>query len=185
MADVNILIGKRPPEIGMVKLSLAESEQHQFSSRVTQFPVEDGSAMSDHIQNEPDKLTLQGFVTNSPISTLDTSGPGTGENAFEALERIHRTREPVKVFTTLKEYTDMAMSEFSVPKNSQTGETLRFSASFVKIKKVSSEVVQVANLKTGSKDAASPKKDVGKQNTKEPDATKKSWLASLATAVGG
>ena len=180
-----VLIGKRPPEIGLVKLSLSVQEQHQFGSKVTQFPVEDGSVMSDHIQNEPDKLTLQGFVTDSPISTLDTSGPGNGETAFEALERIHRTREPVRVFTTLKEYQDMAMERFSVPKNSQTGETLRFTASFVKIRKVSSLTVQVADIKAGDKDGASNTKNAGKQNTSEPNARKRSWLASLAGSFAG
>jgi hypothetical protein len=184
MADLNVLIGKRPPEIGMVKLSLSLSEQHSFASKVTQFPVEDGSQMSDHIINQPDKLTIQGFVTNSPISTLDTSGPGNGESAFEALERIHRTREPVRVFTTLKEYEDMAMESFNVPKNATTGETLRFTAVFIKIRKVTSGIVEVADLKADVADTASTTKDAGKQNTTATSARKKSWLTSL-TGFGG
>lgn len=184
--SVNVLMGKRPPEIGMVKLSLAESETHEFASKVTQFPVEDGSNMSDHILNAPDKLTINGFVTNSPISTLDTSGPGTGESAFEALQRIHRTREPVRVFTTLKEYEDMALERLSIPKNANTGETLRFTASFVHIRKVSSAIVEVTALKADAGDSASTTKDAGKQSTKKvseekEEDVKTSWAGLLAS----
>jgi hypothetical protein len=179
-SDLNVLIGKRPAEIGIVKLSLSESENHEFRSEVTQYPVEDGSNMSDHIVNNPDKLTIQGFVTNSPISTLDTSGPGNGESAFEALLRIHRTREPVRVFTTLKEYENMALVCFSVPKNAETGETLRFSASFVHIRKVNSAIVETAAIKSDASDMVSSEKKAGKQNTIETPERKKSWLSSLS-----
>lgn len=184
MAD--ILIGKRPPEIGLVRLDLAASESHQFESSVTRYPVEDGSPMTDHIQNQPDVLSMEGFVTDSPLQTLVESGARNGQTAFEALEQIHRSREPVRVFTSLKEYEDMALTSLVVPKTRTTGEALRFTASFLKIRKVSSEFVQVENLapdQTGPKknttDLASETKDAGKQNTAEPKKETQSWLRRL------
>lgn len=185
-----VLIEKRPPEIGggeggiqAIRLDLSESESHRFESRVTQLPVEDGSSMTDHIQNAPDSVTLQGFVTNSPIQELVESGPRNGETAFEALERIHRTREPVRVFTTLKEYKDMALVSLDVPKGPDTGDALRFSATFQNIRKVSSQVVQVEDLRKDSiktVDLASKDDNKGSQNTTQPKQQTMSLLRRLA-----
>lgn len=166
-----VLIGKRPPEIASIHLDLSTSEAHRFESRVTQFPVEDGSPMTDHIQNLPDSITLEGFVTNSPIQVLVESGPRNGETAFEALEGIHRTQEPVRVFTTLKEYDDMALVSLNVPKTAETGDALRFTAMFQKMRKVSSQTVQVEDLRRdsqGTDDRGSDTNEKGNQNTPEP-----------------
>lgn len=185
-----VLIDKRPPEIGggeggvrAIVLDLSESENHQLESRVTQYPVEDGSPMTDHIQNVPDMLVLQGFVTNSPVQELIESGPRNGQTAFEALEEIHQTREPVRVFTTLKEYSSMALVSLNVPKSADTGDALRFSATFRKIRIVSSETVTVEDLRkddNGTTDRGSDPKDKGNQNTTDPKKTKMSLLRRLA-----
>ncbi len=178
-----LLMGNRPPEIASIKLDLSESESHMFESSVTQYPVEDGSPMTDHIQNKPDTLVMEGFVTNSPVQLLVLSGPRNGETAFEALEKIHRDREPVKVFTTLKEYTDMALVSFVVPKSPETGDAFRFTATFQKIQKVHSLFVQVIDLRVdsiGTADMASSKGDLGKQATSTPKAGVQSLLRRLA-----
>ena len=50
-----------------LQLDAAIDENHSIKNTITQFPVEDGLNISDHIKQEPDRLKITGFVTNSPI----------------------------------------------------------------------------------------------------------------------
>ena len=46
------------------------SEDHKFTSRVTFFPIESGTIVSDHIINQPDVVTISGFVTDFSFGIL-------------------------------------------------------------------------------------------------------------------
>lgn len=46
-------------------------QQHSAPSTVTDHPVETGSNISDHIRPEPDTLTLEGIISNTPIRWPD------------------------------------------------------------------------------------------------------------------
>lgn len=43
------------------------SEQHATSAEISTHPVEEGSKFSDHIRVNPDRLTVEAIVTNTPI----------------------------------------------------------------------------------------------------------------------
>lgn len=43
------------------------NEQHSRDAQVTQFPVETGQVVTDHIIVNPPELTVQGIITDSPI----------------------------------------------------------------------------------------------------------------------
>jgi len=174
-----------PATIGQIQLDVSLSESHEYRSDVSEYPVEDGSVISDHISNKSDRLSLNGFVTNSPIDLLTgqqaalsrTGRAGNRvETVFEELLRIHEAREPVKIVTSLRVYDSMAMESLSVPRNAQIGEALEFSVVFVEIQKVKSETVSTEALaknttgtKKATKDQASSTRDKGKQNTSSSD----------------
>ena len=180
---LSLLFGRAEPttisgnlSIGEIELDASLSESHQFDSEVTQYPVEDGSVITDHIQNRPDKLTINGFVSNTPVRlfssvAIDLVRTSGNSGRFDALERIHRERVLVDIVTPLKSYTDMAMESLTVPRNAAIGDTLEFSATFIKVVKVSSELVTGENLLdvNGAQDQASSTKDAGKQNTAGAD----------------
>lgn len=203
--SVSVLIRNRPPVIGEIELDAALTESHDYMSRVTQYPVEDGSTMSDHIQNQPVKLSIEGFVTNNPIRTTAAAGAsptvdaarnaGVGTRAigaFNALMALRDAREPVTIVTNLKSYPTMALESLNVPKNARTGDALRFTSVWVEIRKVTSETVFTEDLavsdsgaKAGISDQASSQRDAGKQNTPETAPANRSWLASIAGSFGG
>lgn len=54
--------------IGNFILDLVVSEEHSFENDVTDFPVESGGSFTDNIRPKPMKLTLEGLVTNTPIT---------------------------------------------------------------------------------------------------------------------
>lgn len=153
MSIEDLFSAPQPTKIGNIFLDCHIRESHQLRSRVTDNPVEDGSTISDHIIPEPREVTIEGIVTNSPLSntvsgflvrnargTVDQDGRATGRGlnfaqlAFQELERIHAARELVTIVGKLKVYTGMAMVDAPVLKDS-TFDEIRIVAVFREVKK--------------------------------------------------
>lgn len=58
-----------PASVGAIVFDLLLEETHSIKSRVTQHPIESGSAISDHIVRELRSGTLKGLVSNFSIGT--------------------------------------------------------------------------------------------------------------------
>ena len=56
-----------PAQGSIVIFDIVETETHTSKSVVTDHPVEIGSDISDHIRNEPDRISIKGIVSNFPI----------------------------------------------------------------------------------------------------------------------
>ena len=67
MALSTLIYKKEPGKIGTLELDVTISENHEYGSMVTEFPVEKGGNVSDHIINNPVILNMNGFITNSPV----------------------------------------------------------------------------------------------------------------------
>ncbi len=52
----------------LLQLDCTPSERPEMASQVTEFPIEDGAVVSDHIILKPSRLTLEGIVSNHPIN---------------------------------------------------------------------------------------------------------------------
>lgn len=111
-------------QVGSVELDVTLREQHRHTSRVTTFPVEDGSILSDHIINEPTIVVLEGIVTDSPLQILPTFNRSV--DSFNKLVELHNQRTIVNVITGLKQYPRMAITSLDVPRNLRTGRSLTF-----------------------------------------------------------
>lgn len=186
--SISILVRATPklqfiPKDSAIEISLdaSISERHSFNSRVSQFPVEDGSSISDNIINDPTILEITGFVTNTPIviftqniSNLidDVSGGDRVKTTFESLLRIRDSKEAFTVVTGLKVYENMFFVSLNFPRDKTTGTTnLRFNARITNIKFVTSRIVTlsksiVASSPATLSDQATSTVDVGKQTTK-------------------
>jgi hypothetical protein len=49
-------------------------EAQELSSTATEYPVEDGANVSDHVKRELDRVTLEVFVSNTPIYDVNDRG---------------------------------------------------------------------------------------------------------------
>lgn len=165
-----------PVQIGTYVVDAFVSETHQYDSEVTEFPVEQGSAISDNIRPKPVIVTVEGIVSDTPIgrivdarngaSTDGSAFVGTNDqataiqranaqttpstDALTAMLAIRDARQPVTIVTTLTRFENMVMTGFSVPRDSTTGAALRFSATFQQITIVSNQRVLVKTLRTSS-----------------------------------
>lgn len=146
--------------VGIVLDALVSEE---FSSKcdVTEYPVESGAVIADHVQMRPIELTIQGVITDSPLGyavigniqnlvrSVSTLFGQTSRSidAFNELLELQKKRIPFTVVTGLRRYENMIMTELTVPRTAQTGGAIHFSATMKEVKIVSS---QHTNLKLSS-----------------------------------
>ena len=156
---------KRSGETGFAfELDLILSERHERRAEITNFPIEDGSPIADHVILQPERIELTGFITNTPVLILGgLSFEDRAQNALDVLNELHVGRSLVTVVSELQVYEDMVFSELIYPRDARTGEALEFRGTLQKINKVSSELVLIPNVT--SNDQASPEQDVGTQST--------------------
>ena len=180
-----------------ISLDASISEGHLYSSRVSQFPVEDGSTISDNIINDPAGLDINGFVTNTPVVIFiqnianivdDTTGGDRVKTAFEALLALRKSKEPFTIVTGLKTYENMVFSSLTFPRDKSTGTTnLRFNARVVNVELVSSRTVAASNViaePATLSDQATSTKDVGKQSTTTDTGQSSSLLFDSLQSIG-
>lgn len=140
-----LIFQRRPVRQGRISsllLDVTIRENHIFENRVTQWPVEDGSTITDHINNQPKRVTIEGFVTDSPLASGPQITP-RAQNAFIELEGIWKRRELVDVVTQFRRYSNMAISRVEVPKTAATGRAIRFTVDLVEVQKAASETVEI------------------------------------------
>ncbi|MCK5609856.1 hypothetical protein KAR91_48740 [Candidatus Pacearchaeota archaeon] len=203
MALSTILYKKTPGSIGALTLDVTISVNHQFNSKVTQYSIETGGNVSDHIVNDPVVLNMVGFITNSPIKIVEgvlervTSNritiPNRVQSAFTLLTDMREVKETFTVVTGLKVYHLMFFKSLSFPRNNGTGDTLRFTAVLTRIIQATSRKVVVQNLdpgtteaKEGTKDLAAEKVDKGAQTvteSTEEETTRVSILKQIVTGI--
>lgn len=185
---------------GNIELDAVLDESHDWQADATMNPVEEGSPVTDHIIEQPDKLKIRGFVSETPLVASESvrganSTPwaeSLTQPVFNLLRDLIKARETVTVYTKYRIYDDMVLTNLNIPRSAATGEAIEFTAEFVHIRKVATQTVDVPDGISAKKDKkaggangspakkSEPQKDAGK---KQPAEVKKpsSTLARMAS----
>ena len=105
------------------------SEEHEASVSHTTYPVESGASLTDHAVRRPDKLKLEGWVSDLLPADTAFRGAPLQQRAAEAwgqIDLLMTRRRPLTVATRLKVYRNMLLTKASAPVNNGTGYGLRF-----------------------------------------------------------
>lgn len=174
--SASLLFKKQGATIGVLQLDATVSESHDYKNEVTEFPSEDGSTIVDNIRILPDRVTINGLVSNSPVSGIfdkvfdvvtgssnvkevfRVSRDDTAtrvESARDILLRIRgsiigaQNKDPqvVDIVTGLRKYTNMVMESLTIDRNGRTGQSLPFTATFVQIKTADVTTVDIEKPK--------------------------------------
>ena len=147
LIDVGQSITSIYSDVVSLDLDVTQDEAHEWSNDVTQFPVELGSQITDHIQPLPDKLTISGVITNSAIgeNALEelNGGDDRVQTAFDLLLKLKEDRVLLTVYTKHKIYTDMALKSVNLPRDSAIGDSIKFKMEFVNVRLVETQTVEV------------------------------------------
>lgn len=188
---LSLLFGRRKAsvfsisETTVLELDATISEESTFNNEITRYPVENGSVISDNINDLPIRFELQGFITNSPLNIINIfesqietirSLPQTfrgefpntrSQNAYNILTRLRKNKELFDITTGYEKFTNMFFETLSFPRDRQTGDALYFTATLINIETAQTEFVSVPLIDDEYEDLVDTKKDVGSQATKE------------------
>lgn len=162
-------------QFGNIELDVMLDEKHEWAADATSFPVEEGSPITDHVIEQADKLMITGFISDTPIiasvSVTKLIGERT-QGVFDLLNRLIKLREPITVYTKYRAYINMIMTKVDIPRTAGQGEAIEFTAEFINIRKVATQIVGVpkgisSNKKSKTSKAlgnkTEPKKTTGKK----------------------
>lgn len=77
MATLGLIFGNAVrAEISTMVLDASLSENHELSAEITDNEIEDGSNVSDHVRLKPQRLTINGLISSSPLTNF-SAGIGT------------------------------------------------------------------------------------------------------------
>lgn len=132
-------------------------------------------------------LSIAGYSLPKQEKTIGTEDRDL--NNTNNLVTPERTTSPkiVDIVSGLRVYTNMICTSITLPRSTQTGRSLRFTASFRKIYTVQSSVIQINTVSDLNgkaprvSDQAPKTKDTGVQTTKQP----KSVLAQIWDGIRG
>jgi hypothetical protein len=199
--------------VGQLIIDATINEQHAIAAEVTTQPVETGSDIADHIRTLPQRLTLEGMMSNSPIGGVSSYMNGvTGSvktfqrtvgrasisyQAFTFDGNVERVKvvygdiinamQSAAIFsvtTTLATYENLAAVNFNVPRNVRLGNVLRFTIDFQMIRFVTTQTVAALPGRTQKHRGARTGKPATDQQAKKIRSTLKHVGLSRLLEVG-
>lgn len=147
---------------GAMEFDVAKSRGWELAAEVTEFPVEVGTAITDHVRPANGTITLEGLITNSPLVIPTTQaagvalapanvalpgGSGARATLVQLTGRLDRRRvcdgilaglvragTVVSLSTSLRTATDLAITRYKVDEGPDTGQALSLVLEFKQLR---------------------------------------------------
>lgn len=120
-------------DIGEVEINVTITESPEINNTITEKPVEDGSVISDNIQNEPLMLSLNECVI-------------TGEEAADKLDMLYEISNEKELCTitgALQTYEDMAIENINIIKEADISNGYMLDIVFKQIRTAEPATIQI------------------------------------------
>lgn len=119
---------------------IVEKESETYSSSVTSNPIENGSNINDHVNNESGTFSISGTIIG-------------GESAINALKAMRDSRDII-TYTGAARINNLVFTSLKFDRSSKNGTGASFSASFKRVQITSPEYVPMGeSLPMTSQDA--------------------------------
>ena len=158
---------------------------HKSTSTVTRHPVEEGADIADHTRPEPDSISVEAVVSNTPmtpeqVARFDAAGGGKyAEGVYEQLLGFKETGTLCTVTTSKRTYRSMVLSAVNLDETVKNAGAVAMSLMFEHIIVVKNKLTRT----TTAKDRRAHRKGAkGKQTPKDPK-KKQSALFKLSQAA--
>lgn len=140
------LFYRKDDEMGIKSLpfDLFISEKHSLNFKIGDHPLQDGTTVSDHVQQELQEVTIEGMFTNHSVKKKSSTNTvefaddlGTNEvkpsitntalDKFDELKKIAKKKEPVRLVCSLDTYPKMVIASIDYERDEKSGSSIRFS----------------------------------------------------------
>lgn len=165
--------------MGSFSLYVTIEERHHDELVITDHPVEQGAAISDHAYKKPSELTMTIGWSNSSLASIGTLQFGNySSSTYSDLLTLQKQRIPFDVSTGKRKYSNMLIQTLDTTTDAKTENSLIVTLHC-------REVIIVQTTTTQLQPAAnmtSPQKTASTSNTgmKQPQSTNTSILYRLA-----
>lgn len=116
--------------IGAITFDLLLNEKHDRSSSVTNYNLQSGIIISDHVYNEPPSGELTGLISNFSIYQ-DGIFSNRAQDVFEQIEILWKKKVFVNITTIYKIYANTLITNFNTKRDDTSGEELTANFSFM------------------------------------------------------
>jgi len=146
-----------------VLVDATESEAPTFSNEITENPVEDGTVITDHINQNPDTLELNVVITGEY--------EGTPQEKYERLLEIRNNREIISVIGALQVYENMAISEINLEKSADNLKGYSGTISFQQVRFATAQTitVEIAPPVIDGEEQPAPEEEKSETSTKDSE----------------
>jgi len=166
-------------QLGSFSLYVTIEERHHDELVITDHPVEQGAAISDHAYKKPSELTMTIGWSNSSLASIGTLQFGNySRSTYQDLLDLQKSRTLFDVSTGKRRYSNMLIQSLSTTTDAKTENSLIVTLhcrEVIIVQTTTTQLQPAANM-------ASPQKTAGTSNTgtKQPQATTTSLLYRLA-----
>lgn len=175
--------------IGELFIDGTHMETIDYSSEITNHPVEGGYSIADHIYRNPLKVKIEGSITDASVDIVGTAkdfvnlfdgnllnnvidkfrGKGSKSTAaYELLKDMHVNKAVFTVVNYLDTFDNMVIETLTFPRDNTIGNRLFFEATLKQITLATVRTVNISNNPRGVRDLISNKLETGRQQTKVP-----------------
>lgn len=119
--------------IGSLTVDALLDYETEFSSTATQYPVEDGFPIADHVTRNPIQLRMTAVFTPTALTGAD---PNRLQTVLAAFQAMYKAGEPVTVTLRSAIYENMLLTRAPLPRNVQDGVCYRCQLEFVQVRRV-------------------------------------------------
>jgi hypothetical protein len=147
MAGLIDLITFRPKRaIGSISAYVTIEEQHTDELTITQHPVEQGAAITDHAYKNPAQLVIRAGWSNASLPSLGDAvlaalggdigalaRPSYAQEVYEKLLKLQSARAPFDIYTGKRRYKNMLMRSLATTTDQKTENVLIVTAAFQEV----------------------------------------------------
>jgi hypothetical protein len=158
----------RRPKVGPVTFQCSVREGYSSQATVTSNPVAFGSIITDHVQVQPEVITLDVIAsTDISVGLGVFQGPGAASRTYQAIKALQRARILVDVVTGMGVFSKYVITGLETFRDAEFSGgfsgALRFSITLQQV--VIALVDEIENVATAAADLSIGAADVGAQGT--------------------
>lgn len=169
------LFFKTKSYIGIIEIDSIVEESVTIESEITEYPVEAGANVNDHVIIKPAEFLMKGVVSDSSnyyiydTSTIKDRFVGDVSKSkvvWEQLLKLQAERQPFVLIQNLKSYSNVLITSLSTSQDKDTSRALFFTAALKEVILSSVEQITAENFNdTNIADKMIPAVDGGLKQT--------------------
>ncbi len=134
----------KPVSVAGIEFDALIGSDYKMEATVPEYATDNGFSVSDAIMLKQETLDMVLYLTDTPVTWYTKHAKkGRVEEVCKKLEELYYKRSPVKVVTSDKTYTDMAIESLTISKSLDIGYAREIPISFRKIRTTKAKTTNI------------------------------------------